>query len=147
MGTQTIRVTIKLFLSLLLGIPLLSSNLPAFGSSVTEPLLEEHVKIKARVNHVDAMVRQLDATKAEDQKKIMLNIVKLLKDTISEHAAEEEQVTYPAVDKLAKSSKLKSTASMRYEHGIIRKWIEELELQAKQSQVEEFMRKAIAYLA
>ncbi len=61
----------------------------------------------------------------------MASIAGFLQDHILAHAKWEESVLYPVVDRLARSGPEPFTATMRYEHGIVGRWIAELAAEAK----------------
>jgi hemerythrin-like domain-containing protein len=71
---------------------------------------------------------------AEAQRKTANKVVEFLRDHILAHAEWEERHLYPAVDKRVHAGEHPFTASMRYEHRIIGRWIDELrQLAAKPS--------------
>lgn len=86
----------------------------------------EHAGTKEHLRHLDGMVRSLDGASDEDQKRTMSFVVQFLREHILTHAAWEEANLYPLVDERAGRAGEPFTASMRYEHGIIGRGIEEL---------------------
>lgn len=57
----------------------------------------------------------------------MLKITKFFKEEIKPHAEWEERKLYPAVDKRATKGPEIFTATMRYEHKVVARWIEQLD--------------------
>lgn len=92
----------------------------------TEPFRREHVEIKEHLAHLDAAVGKLAAESPDEQRRTMQHVVEFLIEHIKAHADWEERVLYPAVDKRTCAGANPFTASMRYEHRIIGRWIDEL---------------------
>ncbi len=92
----------------------------------TEGFRREHAQIKEHLAHLDAMVGNLQGAKADDAKKTMGFVVKFLREHIASHAAWEERALYPVVDKRAETGANRFTATMRWEHQIVGRWIDEL---------------------
>ena len=86
----------------------------------------QHAEIKEHLRHLDAMVGSLDGATDEERGRTMAFVVKFLDEHIGSHAAWEEENLYPIVDTRAGRQGEPFTASMRYEHGIIRRAIEGL---------------------
>jgi hemerythrin-like domain-containing protein len=63
----------------------------------------------------------------------MRGVVGFVRDHIKPHAEWEERVLYPAVDRRAARGPNPFTASMRYEHGIVVRWTDELATMAAAS--------------
>jgi len=61
----------------------------------------------------------------------MKRVVSFLQEQIEPHAQWEGRVLYPAVDKRAASGPNAFTASMRYEHRIIGRWIHDLAAESR----------------
>jgi hemerythrin-like domain-containing protein len=101
---------------------------PAIGTDElpTAGFRSEHAETKEHLRHLDGMVRSLDGEGAAEQAKTMSFVVKFLREHILTHAAWEEAHLYPLVDERAGRTGEPFTASMRYEHGIIGREIEEL---------------------
>lgn len=87
----------------------------------------EHVEIKKHLSHVEKWAGDISTSKSIEQKKLMLKIVTFFKEHIKPHAEWEEKKLYPAVDKRANKGGEVFTSTMRYEHKIVGRWIEELE--------------------
>lgn len=86
-----------------------------------------HQELRKHTNHLTAMVGQLSKQPPDEQKTVMNEIVTCLTDNIHSHAKVEEEVLYPVVDKAAGSPpEYPFTATMRYEHRIVGRWITEL---------------------
>jgi len=99
---------------------------------VTEPFRQKHSEIHEHLTHIDGMAGNLDGQSAGMQRETMARIVKFFKTHILAHAASEEKVLYPIVDRFAGVGVGGSTftSSMRYEHRVVERWINELERMA-----------------
>lgn len=86
-----------------------------------------HLEIKKHLAHIEEWTGKLSGSKSAEQRKTMQTIVTFLKEHIKPHAQWEEKKLYPAVDKRACSGPNPFSASMRYEHRIIERWIAELD--------------------
>ncbi|NUQ77020.1 MAG: hemerythrin domain-containing protein [Polyangiaceae bacterium] len=131
--------SIALFLSVSLGVlsscagadsPGPVSPAPPSGKRATEPFRTEHVEVKEHLGHIHTMVGAMPSTSPEEQVKTMKFVVQFLNAHIKSHADWEEKVLYPVVDKYAGGGPNAFTASMRYEHGVVGRWIGELETEA-----------------
>lgn len=92
----------------------------------TEPFRTEHAKIKEHLSHMSELVGSLAKSSPDEQRAVMNQFVGFMREHIKPHAEWEEKVLYPAVDKRAAPSPHPFTASMRYEHGIVVRWTDEL---------------------
>lgn len=99
---------------------------PAAGKRPTEPFRAEHAEIKAHLVHVAAWTGALAKQKPEEQRATMKKIVGFFEEHIKPHAGWEEKVLYPAVDRRACTGKHPFTATMRYEHTVVGRMIDEL---------------------
>lgn len=117
-------------LTMLIGGATLRATLP------TAPFRQEHVEVKEHLAHIDAMVGQLGATKADQQRSTMTAVAKFLADHILTHAEWEEKYLYPAVDKRTTAGEHPFTESMRYEHRIVGRSIDELKRMAAADKLE-----------
>ena len=102
---------------------------PPAGSAerATDQFRAIHKELRVHLNHMSALVSQLPRQQPADQKATMNEIVALLSDHIHSHAKLEEEALYPAVDKAAGTTEpYLFTATMRYEHRIVGRWISEL---------------------
>lgn len=106
----------------------------------TESFRAEHVKIKEHLEHVRQWAGALDG---KDGPKKAKDILAFFKGHIAPHAEMEEKTLYPLVDSLTGSGEYKFTASMRYEHGVVGRWIAELdkELQKPKPDLKAFARR------
>ena len=109
---------------------------PPTNASVraTEQFREIHKELRVHLNHMTALVSKLPRQTTDEQKAGMNEVVSLLSDYIHTHANAEEEALYPVVDKMAGSTDpYLFTATMRYEHRIIGRWINELRNHANQA--------------
>lgn len=93
---------------------------------VTEPFRQEHVELKEHLAHVHdwngALVKQPPAEQAQTMKRI----VGFFEQHLAPHAKWEEEHLYTSVDKRAGGGPNAFTASMRFEHRVVERWIAEL---------------------
>lgn len=104
---------------------------------------EEHAEIKKHLSHVEQWAGILSGSAPAEQKKTMSQITAFFKEHIKPHAEWEEKKLYPAVDKRASQGPGLFTSTMRYEHKIVARWIEELEKESAKTtpDVRRFARK------
>lgn len=103
---------------------------PAPAPRVTEPFRAEHADIRVHLDHIHRMAGELRAATPDARLRSMRFVVKFLDEHIGAHAAWEEKVLYPVVDRLAGGGKHPFTATMRHEHGVVGRWIAELGTEA-----------------
>lgn len=120
-----------------------SETIKSFSNRPSEQFRTEHVEIKKHLSDVEQWTGNLTSSSSAEQKKTMLKIVTFFKEHIKPHAEWEEKKLYPAVDKRASKGSEIFTSTMRYEHKIVGRWIEELEKEAtaKTSNAKLFSRK------
>lgn len=88
----------------------------------------EHVGIRKHLDEVSGWAGDLESKKSEKERNDLKGkIVGFFKGHIKPHAEWEEKVLYPAVDSRAAKGPNPFTATMRYEHTIVGRWIGELE--------------------
>ena len=92
---------------------------------------EEHIEIKKHLHHIEEWTGELKSLSPEKQKEQMQKIVKFFVEHIKPHADWEEKKLYPAVDKRTAKSSDAFTTTMRYEHKIVGRWINDLSDEAK----------------
>ena len=100
---------------------------------VTEPFREEHAGIREHLGHIQQKAGALRTVVPGEQQMSMLFISKFLNEHIRAHAEWEEKVLYPVVDRLAKSGAEAFTSTMRYEHGVVGRWIDELTTESEKA--------------
>lgn len=111
--------------------PPTTATAPAAGTvspgpaRVTEPFRREHAELREHLAHVDALVASLATTAPDGRRAIEDQVVRFYSEHIVPHAAWEESALYPAVDRRASRGE-PFTASMRFEHTVVHRWIEEL---------------------
>lgn len=99
----------------------------------TEGFRALHQELRTHTTHLTILVGKLPKQTPEEQKATMTEIVTCLTDNIHSHAKIEEDVLYPVVDMAAGSAvDYPFTATMRYEHRIVGRWITELRNNANQ---------------
>lgn len=110
---------------------------------VTEPFREEHAGIREHLGHIQQKAGALRAAAPGEQKKSPIFVSKFLNEHIRAHAEWEEKVLYPVVDRLAKSGAEAFTSTMRYEHGVVGRWIDELTAESEKAtpDIEAFARR------
>lgn len=111
---------------------------------VTEPFREEHAEIRVHLGHIHQRVGELRCSPSSEASSTMRFVVRFLDEHIRKHAEWEEAVLYPVVDRLAKSGRERFTATMRHEHRIVGRWIDDLAAEAEKESpaVEAFARRA-----
>jgi hemerythrin-like domain-containing protein len=112
-----------LFSSLLIAGP---PALAADEKRPTEGFRKEHAAIKEHLRHLHEMTGSIAASDAAAQRKTAQFVVNFLNEHIRSHARWEEERLYPAVDRRTHAGMHPFTSSMRYEHGIIGRGIDEI---------------------
>jgi hemerythrin-like domain-containing protein len=92
----------------------------------TEPFREEHAAIQEHLRHMSQMIEAIPGDPIDLKKQKMTKLVEALKSHILVHAAWEEKVLYPVIDRKAGGGRHAFTAAMRHEHRIVERWIGEL---------------------
>ncbi|MCI0588723.1 MAG: hemerythrin domain-containing protein [Planctomycetes bacterium] len=96
----------------------------------SESFRAEHRSIREHLRHVEEVVGSLAEAPGAERKGRMSEAVAFFREHIVPHAEAEERGLYPAVDKRAGSAVPPFTASMRHEHRIVGRWVEELAAEA-----------------
>lgn len=99
-------------------------------SRPTEAFRNEHVEMRSHLQNVENWAGNLSSLNSDEQKKTMAKIVSFFQNELEPHAQWEEKKLYPAVDKRASEGINDFTASMRHEHKIVGRWIQELQKEA-----------------
>lgn len=86
----------------------------------------EHADLRQRLVQLESMVGSLPGAACDEQAKLITTVVRFLESHVKAHAQWEERVLYPVVDRQAGSGREPFTASMRYEHRIISRWVDDL---------------------
>ena len=97
----------------------------------TAPFRKEHVEVREHLAHLDAMLAKLPAARRDEQRRLMTRVASFLDEHIRTHAEWEEAKLYPAVDRRTHAGPPSFTASMRYEHRIVGRSIDELTAMSK----------------
>jgi hemerythrin-like domain-containing protein len=100
--------------------------LGAGAARPTESFRQEHVEIRAHLDHVRDWTGNLMQQAPDEQRKTARRIVAFFEEHIQPHAGWEEKALYPLVDRLAGGGEHPFTATMRHEHRIVERWIGEL---------------------
>jgi hemerythrin-like domain-containing protein len=96
----------------------------------TESFRQEHVEIRAHLDHVRDWTGKLSQQAPDEQRTTARRIVAFFQEHIQPHAGWEEKALYPLVDRLAGGGEYPFTATMRHEHRIVERWIGELAKEA-----------------
>lgn len=95
----------------------------------TESFRLHHAEIREHLGHIDAMAESLPGQSPTARAETMRRVVGFLQEHIAPHAADEERILYPVVERLAgQGSRL--TAVPIHEHRIVERWIGALEHEA-----------------
>src|SRR5512133_2204600 len=98
-------------------------------AKVTQGLLDGHAALRKQLELHKAEVGDLDGASREAAKVTMDRAVLFLDEEIRPHANWEEVKLYPLLDSMV-GGREPFTATMRWEHAIIDRWIEELAVHA-----------------
>ena len=129
-GTGVIIVILALVLAATFAF---AQNTGTANERATDGFRTLHQSLRTHINHLTALAGQLPKQTPEQQKAAMQEIVTCLTDNIHRHARVEEEVLYPVVDQAAGTTgEFLFTATMRYEHRIVGRWITELRSLAKE---------------
>lgn len=104
------------------------------GGLPTQKFRDEHQQVKVHLGHVAEWVGNLQTAPADQKKQLAQKVVAFFEKDIKPHAEWEEANLYPVIDQLTGATKERFTSSMRYEHKIIGRWIDELAAEAKKPQ-------------
>lgn len=98
----------------------------------SEPFRAEHAVLERELDHIDARVGKLATLEGDARAREMGEIVSFFREHIGPHAAWEERVLYPAVDRRVPTGEAEPfTASMRHDHTVVERWIGELDGMAR----------------
>lgn len=101
--------------------------MPASSSPLaTAPLRETRARMVEHLGAIAARVGALGVTADEPTVSAMRRVVADLAATLGPHLEWEERTVHPIVDKYACEGPAAFSASMRYEHEVIRRWLAEL---------------------
>jgi len=114
----------------LLGSTLLSAGGEPARPRPTEKFRAEHVTLRQELARIDQELGALPTLARAEQRPAMQRVVRSLDEHIRKHAEWEEAKLYPVVDRAAGSGAQPFTASMRYEHRIVGRWLDELSREA-----------------
>lgn len=100
------------------------------GQRATDPFRLEHRDIADLLADFENQIGKLPEADREERKQTMTRVIAFLRGHVLPHAAWEERVLYPAVDRRAGSGENRFTATMRHEHAIVARWTDELAREA-----------------
>jgi hemerythrin-like domain-containing protein len=99
----------------------------------TQSLRDEHLMIRKNLGAVSETARKLESMTPTDRRVAMAQLLGYLRHDVERHAAWEESALYPLVDRKGPPPVEPFTATMRYEHKILGRWIDELAREAEES--------------
>jgi hemerythrin-like domain-containing protein len=126
-------MNLPLTYKLLLGSIIMSTLSANALGRPTDKFRAEHAEIKIHLSHVEQWAGDLTSQPPPGQKKTMAKIVRFFKEHIRPHAEWEERRLYPAVDKRVGKGTEVFTSTMRYEHRIVGRWVEDLVKEEKKT--------------
>ena len=106
-----------------------SQDAPGSAERPTEAFRAHHAEIQQHLGHIDAMAVALRRQPPEEQRSTMKRAVAFLKEHVAAHAADEERVLYPVVQRESGPGSQLTTVPI-YEHCIVERLIAALEQEA-----------------
>ena len=100
---------------------------PGNGMCRTEPIRQNLHRLQRILFTMEDRFESLHQVNESEQLVLMQSVVCLLKEYLLPHLAAEEAVLYPAVDRHLQVPSASLTRVLVREHGIMRRWIEEME--------------------
>jgi hemerythrin-like domain-containing protein len=125
-----------------LGLLMLLTTTPAQGQKVmtdqrpTATFRAEHRDVQEHLRHVHEWVGALPTEQPVEQRKTAQKVATFFEKHINPHAEWEERFLYPIVDKLAGGGPNAFTSTMRYEHRVVGRWINELRAEADKPKID-----------
>ncbi len=89
----------------------------------TDPIRAEHRELMPHVGHIATAAAEVTEWDVSRARRVLPRIVSFLRDDLMPHAAAEEEVLYPAVDRFIGEG---ATATMIVDHIVIGESVEEL---------------------
>ena len=111
--------------------PVSAHHQPDSTARPTDAFRRHHAEIIEHLGHIDAMAVALRGQSPEEQRRTMQRAVTFLKEHIAAHAADEERVLYPVVQRESGPGSQLTTVPI-YEHRIIERLIAALDKEASQ---------------
>lgn len=96
----------------------------------------EHKEVLEHLGHVQEWTGKLSAQDPTGRKRTASKVVSFFEQHIKPHAEWEERALYPVVDRLAGGGRNAFTATMRYEHRVVGRWIAELRAESDKPAVD-----------
>lgn len=100
----------------------------------TEALRTAHDRFRSSIIELETeLFRLFSGSARAEHRFLMKRIVDRFVRELGPHASWEEATLYPLIDELAGGRRERFTAPARYEHEIMKRWLEELELEASKT--------------
>lgn len=99
---------------------------------VTTPFRRRHSAIREQLVHASEHVGRLPHVGAAEQRRLMVKVLHLLREHVLRHAHWEEAVLYPVVERQSAGGLV--TSSLRQEHVVMARWLDELDRMADSEQ-------------
>jgi hemerythrin-like domain-containing protein len=114
---------------------------------VTQPFRDEHARIHEHLRHVRTWSGKLAGADPSRSRELAGRVVGFFEGHLGPHAAWEERVLYPVVDRYAASRpEHPFTASLRHEHRIVERWLADLRAHLAAEDWQAFARRADSLL-
>jgi hemerythrin-like domain-containing protein len=92
----------------------------------TSELRKEHGTVRSMINDLEGRIAG-SAGRASDLERAIDEVMSFIMEELEPHAAWEQRVLYPLIDRWARSDIHPFTATMRHEHAIMGRWVRKLE--------------------
>jgi hemerythrin-like domain-containing protein len=109
---------------------------PVNDERPTAAFRAEHKAMQAHLRHVHEWAGSLASQQPSARKKTAQKVAAFFEKDIKPHAAWEERFLYPVVDRLAGGGPNAFTATMRYEHQVVGRWIAELHAESDKARID-----------
>jgi hemerythrin-like domain-containing protein len=105
---------------------------PLNGARKTEPIRQNLERLRKVLLTAQRHLDDVHVVNESEQIVLMQSAVGIFKDYLLPHLAAEEEVLYPAAERLIPGSAAGLTEALRKEHEIMRRWIGEMERLAEE---------------
>ncbi len=92
---------------------------------VSAPFRAEHEALREQLRHAGRHIGRLAYAGPSEQRRLMVKVLRLVRQHVMPHARWEEEVLYPAVD--AGAGTRDATAALVHQHRVIARWLDELD--------------------